>query len=262
MALEIKRHQVDAFAAKVFQGNPAAVCPLESWLPDAVMKQIAMENNLSETAFYVKEGDGFRIRWFTPTVEVDLCGHATLATAYVLFFLEGFTGNQLSFQSRSGLLTVTRHNDLLTLDFPADASTEVELTAELKAPFLEPPIKAFRGKTDFMLVFADELQVRNCKPDFRKLAELKARGVIITARGKSVDFVSRFFGPQSGIDEDPVTGSAHTTLAPYWAGVLSKNELSAAQVSSRGGELWCKLNGTRVAISGKAQLFSSGTIYL
>jgi PhzF family phenazine biosynthesis protein len=262
MAIELKRYQVDAFAEKIFQGNPAVVCPLDKWLPDAVMQRIAMENNLSETAFYVKEGDGFRIRWFTPTLEVDLCGHATLATAFVLFKHEHYADNQINFQSRSGLLTVTRDGDLLTLDFPADTFSEIALVSELTDPFPEKPIQAFRGKTDFMIVFADEAQVRNCKPDFRKLAQLKARGVIVTARGKQVDFVSRFFGPQAGVDEDPVTGSAHTTLTPYWAAQLSKQKLTAEQVSARSGKLVCQLAGNRVKISGLAVLFSSGVIYL
>jgi PhzF family phenazine biosynthesis protein len=258
----IKRYQVDAFAENLFSGNPAVVCPLDSWLPDNVMQRIAMENNLSETAFYVREGEGFRIRWFTPAVEVDLCGHATLATAFVLFNYENFTGQKLTFQSRSGPLTVTKDGEMFTLDFPVDTINEVTITSELTAGFKETPSQILKGKTDYMFVFADEDQVKNCKPDFKKLSQLKARGAVITARGHKVDFVSRFFGPQSGIDEDPVTGSAHTTLTPYWASVLGKTELSAAQLSARGGKLFCKLSGSRVLISGSARLFSTGLIHL
>lgn len=262
MSNSIKRYQVDAFTENVFGGNPAVVCPLDQWLPDQVMQNIAMENNLSETAFYVQEGEGYRIRWFTPAIEVDLCGHATLATAFVLFNHEGFGGQKITFQSRSGPLTVTRENGLFTLDFPADVITEVVITPELTGGFEENPQSILKGKTDYLFVFDSEDQIRKCKPDFRKLSQLKARGVIITARGKEVDFVSRFFGPQAGVDEDPVTGSAHTTLAPYWSSILGKNELTARQLSTRGGKLFCKVLGNRVLISGNAKLFSTGKIHL
>jgi PhzF family phenazine biosynthesis protein len=262
MALEIKRYQVDAFAEEIFKGNPAVVCPLDKWLPDDLMQRIAMENNLSETAFYVKEGEGFRIRWFTPAIEVDLCGHATLATAFVLFNYENYLNDKIVFQSRSGPLHVTKSNGLITLNFPADTLTEVPVTPELYAGFPEKPSKIFKGKTDYMLIYDRESQIKNCKPDFVTVKNIKARGVIITSKGDSVDFVSRFFGPQSGIDEDPVTGSAHTTLVPYWAGVLGKKELSAKQISAREGKLLCELQGDRVAMSGTGKLFSTGVIYL
>jgi PhzF family phenazine biosynthesis protein len=262
MALEIKRYQVDAFAEDIFRGNPAVVCPLDKWLPDDLMQRIAMENNLSETAFYVKEGEGFRIRWFTPAVEVDLCGHATLATAFVLFNYEKYSGDKLVFQSRSGPLHVTQSNGLITLNFPADVATEVPVTPELYAGFAEKPSKIYKGKTDYMLVYDRESQIKNSKPDFVTVKNIKARGVIITAKGNSVDFVSRFFCPQSGIDEDPVTGSAHTTLVPYWAGVLGKKQLSAKQISEREGKLFCELQGDRVTMSGTGKLFSTGVIYL
>ena len=262
MAVEIKRYQVDAFAEETFRGNPAVVCPLDKWLPDDLMQRIAMENNLSETAFYVKEGEGFRIRWFTPTVEVDLCGHATLASAFVLFNHEHYRGDKIVFQSRSGPLHVSKSNEWITLNFPADAMTEVPVSPELYAGFQEKPSKIWKGKTDYMLVYDREIQIKNCKPDFIAVKKIKARGIIVTAKGDSVDFVSRFFCPQSGIDEDPVTGSAHTSLVPYWAGVLGKEQLSARQISAREGKLFCELQSDRVLMSGTGKLFSTGVIYL
>lgn len=260
--MELKVYQVDAFASQVFKGNPAAVCPLQEWLPDSVMQNIAMENNLSETAFYVKEKEGLRIRWFTPTVEVDLCGHATLATAFVLFNFEDHTENKIVFNSRSGLLTVTKSANQLTLDFPTDTLSQVNAIEALEEGLGVKSIATFKGKTDYLVVIDNEAQVRQLQPDMKKIAQVKARGVIVTARGEKVDFVSRFFGPQSGVDEDPVTGSAHTTLTPYWASVLNKNEFTARQLSARGGELTCRLNGNRVQISGEAQLFLKGTLYI
>jgi PhzF family phenazine biosynthesis protein len=255
-----KIYQADAFADKLFAGNPAAVIPLQQWLTDATMQNIAMENNLAETAFYIPEGNNFHIRWFTPNTEVDLCGHATLATAYVLFNFENFAGDELIFNSRSGPLKVTRKTDMLTLDFPQDDFSEIKMFPALLAGFNIAPQKAFQGKTDYMLVYANENEVRNLWPEFKLVALLDARGVIVTAPGDNVDFVSRFFAPKCGIDEDPVTGSAHTTLAPYWAKVLGKNELSALQISKRGGNLSCRLNGDRVEISGKAVLYMKGEI--
>ncbi|HCW08017.1 MAG TPA: isomerase [Cytophagales bacterium] len=259
---QIKQYQVDAFTDKIFKGNPAAVCPLETWLSDEMMQNIAMENNLAETAFYVKEGNGFHIRWFTPTVEVDLCGHATLATAFILFHHENLEGDTVTFNSRSGFLTVTKSGELLTLNFPVDIFQEVDAVKQLEQSIGFKPQKTFKGKTDYMLVFENENIIREMKPDFKLMAQVKARGVIVTAKGTSVDFVSRFFGPQSGGDEDPVTGSAHTTLTPYWASVLGKKELRAEQLSSRGGKLFCELHDDRVLISGTAKLFSEGTIYV
>jgi PhzF family phenazine biosynthesis protein len=260
--MKIKIYQIDAFAEQVFSGNPAAVCPLDEWLSDDILQNIAMENNLAETAFYVREGQGFHIRWFTPGVEVDLCGHATLAAAYVLFNHENYQGDKISFNSRSGLLSVSKNDDILTLDFPADTIQEIELSPELIAGFDQKPLRAFRGKTDYMFVFENEAQIKNIQTDLKLISQLDARGVIITAKGDEVDFVSRFFAPQSGIDEDPVTGSAHTSLTPYWSEELGKKELSAIQLSSRKGYLKCvHLNG-RVEISGRAQTFLIGDIYL
>jgi len=261
--MKLKIYQVDAFTDRVFSGNPAAVCPLDSWLPDDVMQNIALENNLAETAFYVKNADGYEIRWFTPAVEVDLCGHATLAAAYVLHHHEGYNEDEILFFSpRSGLLKVSRTGDYLTLDFPSDVFGPVDITAELTGCFGQRPGEAFKGKTDYMLVFDSETAITGCKPDLPAIAKLPGRGVIITAPGDHSDFVSRFFAPQSGIDEDPVTGSAHTTLTPYWAARLQKDDLTAIQLSGRKGYLNCKYRGDRVDISGQARLYLTGDIYL
>ncbi|PSR54756.1 isomerase [Adhaeribacter arboris] len=258
-----KIYQVDAFTDKVFSGNPAAVCPLEEWLSDELMQKIANENNLAETAFYVKQDGEYHLRWFTPTVEVDLCGHATLATAYVLFHHENHPGDIVHFYSpRSGPLSVTRNGEVLTLNFPTDLVAPIELTEEITAGFDLKPSFAFKGKTDYLLVFDTEEQIRNITPQLGAISKLNARGVIITAKGNEVDFVSRFFGPQSGINEDPVTGSAHTTLTPYWAGELGKSELTAIQLSERKGYLQCKHLNDRVEISGQAKLYLQGEIYL
>lgn len=260
--MELVLYQVDAFAEKLFQGNPAAVVPLGSWLPDEIMQNIALENNLAETAFYVHEPDGYRIRWFTPATEVDLCGHATLATAYVLMHHEGFREEHITFKSRSGPLGVSRNGDQLVLDFPADTMQEVALPELLGKSFHLKPIHVLKGKTDYLLVFENETQIRSLHPDLTTLAGVPCRGVIVTAPGDKTDFVSRFFAPQSGVDEDPVTGSAHTTLTPYWAGKTGKKKLSAIQCSSRSGQLDCVLDGDRVHIAGKARLYMVGKIYI
>jgi PhzF family phenazine biosynthesis protein len=254
-------YQVDAFTNKLFSGNPAAICPLTEWLPEDLLQNIAMENNLAETGYFVPNGNTFEIRWFTPAMEVDLCGHATLAAAHVLFNHEGYAGNEISFHShRSGALKVTKTGDLLTLNFPTDVYHEVALSDELTAGFNFKPVKAFQGKTDYMLVFEKEEQIRNMKPNLSVIARFGGRGVIITAKGDEADFVSRFFAPQAGITEDPVTGSAHTTLTPYWSEQLGKTELSAVQLSARRGYLSCKFLGDRVEISGKARTYLTGEI--
>ena len=258
--MKIKIYQIDAFADKIFSGNPAAVCPLDNWLPDETMQSIAMENNLAEAAFYVNEKEGLRIRWFTPTVEVDLCGHATLATAFVLFNHENYVGDKIIFNSRSGPLTVTKAGEVLTLNFPVDTLVEVPAIPVLEQGLGAKPLKTFKGKTDYMLVFENEYLIKNMNPDFKLIGTVDARGIIVTAKGDTVDFVSRFFGPQSGMDEDPVTGSAHTSLSPYWATVLSKTDFSAIQLSTRQGKLKCKLVGDRVEISGTAKSYLTGTI--
>jgi PhzF family phenazine biosynthesis protein len=256
-------YQVDAFTDEIFKGNPAAVCPLVTWLKDDIMQKIAMENNLSETAFYIKAGDHYHIRWFTPTVEVDLCGHATLATAFVLFNYEKHEGNIIRLKSlRSGELTVIKSGELLTLNFPADIIAEAEQNTTIGECFNIKPKKIYRGKTDYMFVFGSETDISNLVPDLNQIRSLDCRGVIVTAPGENVDFVSRFFGPQSGVDEDPVTGSAHTTLTPYWSQRLGKKSLTAVQLSARKGFLNCKINGDRVEISGNCILYLKGEIYI
>ena len=261
--MKLRIYQVDAFTSELFGGNPAAICPLKSWLPAELMQKIAMENNLSETAFYVKEKNKYSIRWFTPTVEVDLCGHATLASAFVLFNYEGHEKDAITFSTlKSGALKVKRHKHLLTLDFPSDKIEKVELNPELLKCFKAKPAEAFRGKTDYMLVFNNEEEITNLQPDFSAIRKLNARGVIATAKGNEADFVSRFFGPQSGVNEDPVTGSAHTTLVPYWANKTEKKNLSAIQLSGRKGFLKCKYEGARVKISGQCTMYLKGEIFI
>ncbi|MGZ3473811.1 MAG: PhzF family phenazine biosynthesis protein [Polyangiales bacterium] len=255
-------HQVDAFADRVFRGNPAAVVPLESWLPEATMQSIAAENNLSETAFIVREGAGYRIRWFTPVSEVPLCGHATLASAWVIFHALGHASDTIELQSASGSLFVRKRDDLLVLDFPTWRPQKVDFPEEAIAALGARPAEVLgRPGKVILAVYADEDRVRSLAPDFAALArhDLKA---IVTAPGKEVDFVSRFFAPSEGIPEDPVTGSAHCTLIPYWAERLGKTTLRARQVSARGGELWCKLEGDRVEIAGHAVRYLEGTITL
>ena len=256
-------YQVDAFTQEAFRGNPAAVCILDQWPEEQLMQSIANENNLSETAFAVPVGECYEIRWFTPEMEVELCGHATLATAHVLFKHMKYPGDWICFESvHSGRLTVSRSGKLLTLDFPADVLEEMVVPEFIVTALQRPPLKAFRGKTDFMFVFASESEIGTMVPDFGLLAQVGGRGVIVTARGNEVDFVSRFFAPQTGIDEDPVTGSAHTSLTPYWSKVLGKKRLTARQLSSRGGDLICEDKGDRVEISGYAVTYMKGKIRL
>ncbi len=261
--VKMQFYQVDAFTDVLFRGNPAAVCPLkDQWLPDKMMQDIAFENNLSETAFFIPVENGYAIRWFTPKVEVDLCGHATLASAHVLFHHLGYSRDVVAFQSKSGLLTVTRQGDLLAMNFPKDTLTSLPLSDDITACFSVRPLKALRGKTDYLIVFESEKDVRDLQPNLERLAQLPARGVMVTARGDHVDFVSRFFAPKVGVNEDPVTGSAHTSLVPYWAGVLHKTSFHALQVSARGGELFCRDLGDRVEIAGKAKTYLVGEILL
>lgn len=259
--MKIKIFQIDAFTEKIFSGNPAAVCPLDNWLSDELMQNIAMENNLSETAFFVNQGGEFHIRWFTPAVEVDLCGHATLASGYVIFNLLKFEGEVINlFSHRSGYLRVKKYNELLILDFPADEPAKIDSIKDFEKCFNFKPVEIHKGKTDYMLVFENEEQIKNLIPDFSEILNSQARGIITTAKGYNSDFVSRFFAPQCGVNEDPVTGSAHTTLTPYWSKVLGKKELSAIQLSARKGFLKCKLVNDRVEISGQARLYMTGEI--
>lgn len=257
--MKLKLFQVDAFTSKVFQGNPAAVVPLENWLDDLTMQNIAAENNLAETAFFVNENDGYRIRWFTPASEVDLCGHATLASSYVLFNLLNYSDNIIEFNSRSGKLIVTKECDLISLNFPSRNPQKINLNEILTDALGKKPTEVFFDKST-ICVFDDEETVRNLSPRINDFLKLKTHGVIITAKGNDVDFVSRFFAPDVGIDEDPVTGYAHTLLIPLWSKKLNKTILSAKQVSKRGGELFCEYLGDRVKISGNAVLYLEGEI--
>ena len=257
--------QVDAFADRPFAGNPAAVVPLASWPDDATLQAIAAENNLAETAFFAPEGDGgdsFRLRWFTPAIEVNLCGHATLASAHVLWTKLGHAGARLRFQTRSGELRVTREGGRIVLDFPAQPAAPIAAPAGLAAALGATPAELLKS-VDLLCVFAGAAEVAALRPDIRALAGFETRGVICTAPGADgVDFVSRFFAPRAGIDEDPVTGSAHCALIPYWAKRLGKTSLLARQISKRGGTLWCEDRGARVAIAGQAALFLEGWIEL
>lgn len=256
-------YQVDAFTSQIFGGNPAAVVPLKEWLPDEVLQNIALENNLSETAFFVPESDHYHIRWFTPDVEVNLCGHATLASSHVLFHHMNYSGKEIRFKSRSGDLAVRAVDDTYVLNFPSDKpepQSKKDLFAEC---FDREPDDVLKGSADYLFIFKDEQFVRNAVPNTEAIRRLDAEGVIITAPGSGgVDFVSRFFAPQLGIPEDPVTGSAHTVLLPYWAERLSRKEFLAHQVSKRGGVLKCKYMGHRCEIGGSARTFLQGTISL
>ncbi len=254
-------YQVDAFASRVFSGNPAAVCPLEQWLPDEQMQAIAGENNLSETAFFVRDGDGFRLRWFTPNVEIDLCGHATLASAFIIFNELDPSANSVRFETKSGTLVVTRAGDLLSLDFPARPPAACDVDPQL-LPALGGRPQTILAARDYLAIYGSEEEVRGLRPDMQMLAKVNRFAVIVTAPGKEFDFVSRFFAPAKGVPEDPVTGSAHCTLIPYWSNRLGKKQLHAYQASTRGGELWCEDRGERVSMSGKAVQFLQGTICL
>jgi PhzF family phenazine biosynthesis protein len=260
--MKIPLFQVDAFSDHLFGGNPAAVCPLEEWLPDKTMQNIAMENNLAETAFFVNKDDQFAIRWFTPLVEVDLCGHATLASAHVIFNHLNWNRSSISFMSRSGLLIVTRNGDLITLNFPSDDVHTADPPEGLLASLNIKPLETYAGKTDFMIVLSSQREVELLDPDFSLMKKSGGRGVIVTAKGDEVDFVSRFFAPQVGVDEDPVTGSAHTTLIPYWSKQLGKSDLTALQLSKRKGCILCKYKGDRVEITGKAITYLTGQIVI
>jgi PhzF family phenazine biosynthesis protein len=253
--------QIDAFAEAPFQGNPAAVCPLDDWLPDELLQSIAQENNLSETAFYVARDGHYDLRWFTPSKEVDLCGHATLAAAHVLLRSSRPAQSSVVFESRSGLLRVFREEDRLTLDFPAQTAVACEVPAAMVQALGATPIACYRAM-DYMAVFETEEQITTIAPDFTLLKALDLRGVIVTAPGRTSDFVSRFFAPNCGVDEDPVTGSSHCTLAPYWAERLGKSSLLARQISKRTGTLRCRVEGQRVFISGRTVAYLEGTIQI
>jgi PhzF family phenazine biosynthesis protein len=258
--MQLRLYQVDAFASRAFAGNPAAVVPLDRWLPDETMQAIAAENNLSETAFFVGEKGYFHIRWMTPTDEVDLCGHATLASAWVVFNEIERGRTEVHFRSQSGPLKVTAAGDTLALDFPSRPPEPADGSIAALADALGARPRAALASRDYLALFETEDEVRALKPDMAKVATLDRMAVIATAPGRDCDFVSRFFVPSMGIPEDPVTGSAHCTLVPYWSKRLGKASLFARQVSARGGELWCEDRGERVAIAGRCVKYLEGTI--
>jgi len=260
--MNIPIYQVDAFTLGPFSGNPAAVCPLDEWLDDATMQNIAAENNLAETAFFVVRSDGYGLRWFTPAIEVDLCGHATLAAGHVVLNHLQPELKSVSFETMSGELIVTRDGERLSMDFPARAPTPVSVTDGIADALGVTPAEVHQSR-DTLALFDDEATVRGLTPDQAKLLALdEGLGVIATAKGDTVDFVSRFFVPKAGIAEDPVTGSAHCTLVPFWAERLGRTKLVAHQVSPRGGELHCEHRGERVIMSGQCTLFLTGNIHL
>lgn len=259
--MKIPIYQVDAFTDKIFGGNPASVCILNKWIPDDLLQSIAGENNQAETAFILGSGNKYEIRWFTPTVEVDLCGHATLAAAHVLLNELNINENPIHFHSaRSGLLAVTKQNELLVLDFPTDIFSPVETSQAVIDGISLTPVETFKGKTDYLAIVSSQKDVENIVPDLHAISSLSGRGLIVSAKGDTCDFVSRFFAPQSGIKEDPVTGSAHTTLTRYWYEKLGKRVMQAEQLSKRKGHLQCVYNGDRVNIIGNACTYLKGEI--
>ncbi|MCS7025962.1 MAG: PhzF family phenazine biosynthesis protein [Bryobacteraceae bacterium] len=252
-------YQVDAFTDRLFGGNPAAVCPLESWLPDAILQNIAAENNLAETAYFLSAGDAYQLRWFTPTVEVDLCGHATLASAFVLWRKLGEHRPQIDFDTRSGRISVRLKGDWMELDFPSRPPESCQPPAQLRKALGGAP-EAVLAARDYLVVYGSEEEVRALKPDLEGLKQLDRFAVIVTAPGRECDFVSRFFAPAQGIDEDPATGSAHCTLTPYWSQRLAKKRMHAKQLSQRGGEMVVEDRGSRVGIAGQAVLYLEGFV--
>ncbi len=259
--MKIPIYQIDAFTDERFRGNPAAVCLLDGWLPDKTLQDIAAENNLAETAFVVEKNNSIELRWFTPAVEVDLCGHATLATAYAFKEHLGYKPDEINFKTKSGILTVIYGGDIMSMIFPRRAAEPSSAAAEIADALRAHPLEVLKSR-DFLAVFEDESAVRSIDPDFEKIKSLDCLGVIVTAPGKGSDFVSRFFAPQAGINEDPVTGSAHTTLIPYWSERLRKKQMTALQISKRGGKLFCEDLGDKVKIAGKAVTYLSGTIFV
>ncbi|CAN5339413.1 PhzF family phenazine biosynthesis protein [soil metagenome] len=261
--MTIPIYQADAFTDKLFGGNPAAICPLTEWLSDETMQKIAVENNLAETAFFVKNDTGFKLRWFTPEYEIDLCGHATLASAHIIFTQLGYQQDTIYFETvKAGTLIVKKDGDRYTMDFPSRLPIHIELPNGLAEALGEKkPLEVLRSR-DYLLLYETEADIRDISPDFFALSKMDTVGVIVTAPGDKVDFVSRFFAPGAGIPEDPVTGSAHCNLIPYWAEKLGKTKLHALQLSSRRGELWCELKGDRVLMSGKAVTYLRGEIFI
>ncbi|BCS87730.1 PhzF family phenazine biosynthesis protein [Pseudodesulfovibrio sediminis] len=260
--MELEMYQVDAFAEDVFSGNPAAVVPLYEWLSEDLLQHIAMENNLSETAFFVRKGEYFELRWFTPEAEVDLCGHATLASAHVLYEYLDYTDPVVVFETKSGRLFVDRENGLYSMDFPAWTYNEIQVTERVATALGARPAELYMGQRDMMAVFDTEEDIRALTPDSRLVSKLDGMCLIATAPGLDYDCVSRVFVPEMNIPEDPVTGSAQTILVPYWANRLNKTQISSYQASARGGLLLCEHLGDRVKIAGKAVSYMTGTIHL
>lgn len=261
--MKIQMFQVDAFSENLFSGNPAAVCILNEWLDESLMQKIAEENNLSETAFIVKRNSNYEIKWFTPKLEVDLCGHATLASAHVIFEYYKPKENEITFFNiHSGILRVKKDGDYLILNFPIGEYKTTSIPQELVKGLGKKPVESYKSKTDYMFVYISQEDIEELSPDFQQLAKSDALGIIVTAEGKNVDFVSRFFAPNCGINEDPVTGSAHTVLAPYWTKRLKKQDLIALQLSKRKGILKCRVDNDRVKIAGKAKTYFIGEIIL
>lgn len=257
--MRIPIYQIDAFTNELFRGNPAAVCPLEEWIDDNIMQKIAKENNLSETAFFIKRGNLYELRWFTPEFEIDLCGHATLAAAYVIFEYLEKDLNEISFNTKSGKLKVVKKNTLLSMVFPSREGNKCDITEELVEALGKKPLELYKSR-DYMAVFEKEEDIINLNPDMEKLKKINAFGIIVTAKGSDMDFVLRYFIPDSVIDEDSVTGSAHCTLIPYWRKILNKDKFVTRQLSNRSGILYCRDLGDKVEISGEAVFYLEGYI--
>jgi PhzF family phenazine biosynthesis protein len=260
--MEISYYQINAFTKSLFGGNPAGVCPLDSWLADEDLQAIAAENNLSETAYFVQRGDYYELRWFTPKLEVDLCGHATLASAFVIFNYLDESVHNVRFKTKSGLLTAQRQDELIVMDFPAQQVNQCSAPEKLLKGLGIGPKDLLRSSRDYLAVYDSEEMVKSLKPDMKQLEELDCLGIIVTAAGQKCDFVSRFFAPSAGVPEDPVTGSAHCSLIPYWSEKLNKQKLHAFQLSRRRGELFCQSFGNRVSIAGCAITYLKGAINL
>ena len=261
VCMNIPLFQVDAFTEEKYKGNPAAVCILNKWVKDEQLQKIARENNLSETAFIVKKNDKFELRWFTPTSEIDLCGHATLAAAYVVFNHIESKLNRVKFYTKSGELVVKKRNSLLTMDFPARPAKYCNYPERLNEAINIKPEEVLKAR-DYLLIYDNEKQIKKINPDFNKLKKLDTVGIIVSSRGEKYDFVSRFFAPSIGVNEDPVTGSSHTTLIPYWAKRLKKSDMIAYQYSKRGGTLYCENHKNRVSIAGNAVIYLKGNIFI
>jgi len=259
--MKIPMYQVDAFTEEIFKGNPAAICILEEWIDDKLMQNIAMENNLSETAFCIVKEDICELRWFTPEEEIDLCGHGTLATAFIIFEILNYPSNKIKFSTKSGILEIDKDGENIIMEFPSREGIKTEITQQLIKGLGKEPKEVYQSR-DLMVVYDNEEDIKDLTPNMEELKLIDTFGIIVTSRGKQVDFVSRYFAPLCGVSEDPVTGSAHCTLVPYWSKILGKRKLVAQQLSQRGGILKCEDAINKVKISGRAKMFFKGEIYL